>query len=374
MEKLPFTKPSIDQHTIDAVVEVLKSGWLASGPNVQRFEAALSEHVGGRPVRVMTSATAALEIALAIAGVGPGDEVITTPMSWCATSNVILRLGARPIFVDVDLDTRNIDLDAIESRIGPRTRAILPVHFSGLSVDLDRLYEIAHRRGLRVVEDAAHAIGSAWRGRRIGATGDLVCFSFHPNKNITSGEGGAIVCNDAAEAKLVELHRFNGVERIGADGTEVHFPGMKANLSDIAAAIGLGQLRRLDEFNRRRLELANLYFERWPKDSPLRLPARGDDGHSWHMFAPLLPVKTMRFDRAEFIRRMAERGVAVGVHYRAIHLFAAYRRLGFEEGDFPIAERIGRETITLPLFPSMENTDIDRVIQAVHAVLQESGA
>ena len=132
--------------------------------------------------------------------------------------------------------------------------------------------------------------------------------------------------------------------------------------------------RSLDEFNRRRLELANLYFERWPKDSPLRLPARGDDGHSWHMFAPLLPVKTMRFDRAEFIRRMAERGVAVGVHYRAIHLFAAYRRLGFEEGDFPIAERIGRETITLPLFPSMENTDIDRVIQAVHAVLQESGA
>ena len=374
MNNLPFTKPSIDDETIAAVVDVLRSGWLASGPRVQQFESALADYVGGRTVRVMTSATAALEIALAVAGVGPDDEVITTPMSWCSTANVILRLGARPVFVDVDLDTRNIDLDALESRIGPRTRALLPVHFSGLSVDLDRLYAIARRHRLRVVEDAAHAIGSSWRGRRIGATGDLVCFSFHPNKNMTSGEGGAIVCNDADEARQIERHRFNGVERIGVDGLEVHFPGMKANLSDIAAAIGIGQLRRLDEFNARRRQLVAHYFDRWPADSMLRLPARGDDGHSWHMFAPLLPLDRMKIDRAEFIRRMQSRGIAVGVHYRAIHTLATYRKLGWKDGDFPVAERIGRETVTLPLFPEMTLAEVERVIDAAHAVVAESRA
>ena len=372
--KLPFTRPSIDEETIQAVVEVLRSGWLASGPQVARFEAALSEHVGGRPVRVMTSATAALEIALAIAGVGPGDEVITTPMSWCSTANVVLRLGAKPVFADIDLDSRNIDLDAVERLIGPRTRAIMPVHFAGLPVDLDRLQDLAARHRLRVVEDAAHAVGAAFRGRRIGSTGDLVCFSFHPNKNMTSGEGGAIVCRDAEEARLIELHRFNGVERTGPDSMEVHFPGMKANLSDIAATIGVGQLRRLDEFNARRRELVARYFAQWPAGSPVRLPARGDDGHCWHMFCPLLPLERLRITRVEFIRRMAERGIAVGVHYPAIHLFAAYRRLGWREGDFPVAERVGRETLTLPLFPSMTDADVDRVVEAVHAIVAEAAA
>lgn len=373
-DRLPFTRPSIDEETIGEVVAVLRSGWLASGPQVTRFEAALSEHVGGRPVRVMTSATAALEIALALAGVGPGDEVITTPMSWCSTANVVLRLGARPVFADIDLDSRNLDLDAVEALIGPRTRALMPVHFAGMPLDLDRLQDLAARHKLRVVEDAAHAIGAGWRGRPIGSTGDLACFSFHPNKNITSGEGGAIVCNDAEEARRIELHRFNGVERTGPDSMEVHFAGMKANLSDIAAAIGVGQLRRLEEFNARRRELVARYFARWPSGSPLRLPARGDDGHCWHMFCPLLPVHQLRITRAEFIRRMAERGIAVGVHYPAIHLFAAYRKLGWREGDFPVAERVGRETVTLPLFPSMADSDVDRVVETVHAVVAEAAA
>ncbi|MBU6379326.1 MAG: DegT/DnrJ/EryC1/StrS aminotransferase family protein [Gammaproteobacteria bacterium] len=373
-DRLPFTRPSIDEETIGEVVAVLRSGWLASGPQVTRFEAALSEHVGGRPVRVMTSATAALEIALALAGVGPGDEVITTPMSWCSTANVVLRLGARPVFADIDLDSRNLDLDAVEALIGPRTRALMPVHFAGMPLDLDRLQDLAARHKLRVVEDAAHAIGAGWRGRPIGSTGDLACFSFHPNKNITSGEGGAIVCNDAEEARRIELHRFNGVERTGPDSMEVHFAGMKANLSDIAAAIGVGQLRRLEEFNARRRELVARYFARWPSGSPLRLPARGDDGHCWHMFCPLLPVDQLRITRAEFIRRMAARGIAVGVHYPAIHLFAAYRKLGWREGDFPVAERVGRETVTLPLFPSMADSDVDRVVETVHAVVAEAAA
>src|SRR6201986_4558523 len=189
---LPFTRPNIDEATIEGVVEVLRSGWLASGPKVAEFEAALSRYLGGRPVRTQTSATASMEMALLACGIGAGDEVITSAMSFVATANVIVRVGARPVFVDVGLDSRNIDFDQVEAAITPRTRAIMPVHFGGLPVDMDRLYAIADQHKLRVVEDAAHAIGSAWKGRRIGSFGDLVCFSFHPNKNKTNIRGGAV--------------------------------------------------------------------------------------------------------------------------------------------------------------------------------------
>jgi dTDP-4-amino-4,6-dideoxygalactose transaminase len=368
VERLPFTRPSIDDATVEGVAEVLRSGWLASGPRVIEFEAALSAYLGGRPVRTMTSATAALEIALKVAGIGAGDEVITTPMSYCATANVILHVGAVPVFVDVDLDSRNLDLAQVERSIGPRTRAIMPVHFAGLPVDMDALYALARRHSLRVIEDAAHAIGSAWQGRRIGSFGDLVCFSFHPNKNITTGEGGAISASSAEEAVQIERHRFNGVVK-QPDGTyDVAFAGMKANLSDIAARIGIGQLRRLEEFNQRRRELVARYFSRWSSNCPLRLPERGDAGHSWHMFAPLLPLERAGMSRSDFIRRMDERGITVGVHYPPIHLFSAYRKLGHREGQFPNAERIGRETLTLPLFPAMRLEDVDRVVDAVEAI------
>ncbi|MBF8292801.1 MAG: aminotransferase DegT, partial [Steroidobacteraceae bacterium] len=360
----------IDEATIQAVATVLRSGWLASGPKVQEFEAALSAYLGSRPVRVMTSATAALEIALTICNIGQGDEVITTPMSWCSTSNVILRLGARPVFVDIDLDSRNLMLEQVEGKIGPRTRAILPVHFSGLPVDMDRLYAIATRHGLRVIEDAAHAIGSAWRGRRIGSFGDLVCFSFHPNKNMTTGEGGAIVADSPAEIRRIESHRFHGVVKRAPDQFDVLDPGIKANLSDIAACIGLGQLARLEEFNARRRELVAHYFARWGASCPLRLPAPGDTGHCWHMFAPLLPVDRIGMTRAQFIGKMDERGIGVGIHYPAIHLLSAYRKLGWREGQFPNAERVGRETITLPLFPAMRIADVDRVVDAVNDILK----
>jgi dTDP-4-amino-4,6-dideoxygalactose transaminase len=372
-ERLPFTRPSIDEATIAGVAEVLRSGWLASGPKVQEFEAALSAYLGGRPVRVMTSATAALEIALVIANVGPGDEVITTPMSWCSTSNVILRLGARPVFVDVDLDSRNLLLDQVESKIGPRTRAIMPVHFSGLPVDMDRLYDIASRHGLRVIEDAAHAIGSQWAGRRIGSFGDLVSFSFHPNKNMTTGEGGALVVDSPAEVRRIEALRFHGVVKPAVDEIDVPEPGIKANLTDIGARIGIGQLARLEEFNARRRELAAHYYARWSASCPLRLPARGDAGHSWHMFAPLLPLDRAGMTRKQFLRRMDERGIGVGVHYPAIHLMTAYRKLGWSAGQFPNAERVGRETITLPLFPAMRNADVDRVVDTVDDILGGAG-
>ena len=367
IERLPFTRPSIDEATIEGVVEVLRSGWLASGPNVLKFEAALSNYLGGRPVRTMTSATAALEIALGVAGIGPGDEVITTPMSWCATSNVILRVGAKPVFVDVDLDSRNLSLEAAEKAVTSRTRAIMPVHFAGLPLDMDALYDFAQRHRLRVIEDAAHAIGSSWKGTRIGARGDLICFSFHPNKNIHTGEGGCIVVNTPEEATYVERARFNGVQRGAGGEMDVHFIGLKANLSDISARIGVGQLVHLDSFNERRRELASRYFARWDNSSPVKLPTRGDGGHSWHMFAPLLPLE--KISRPDFIRRMDERGIGVGVHYPAIHLFSAYRKLGFREGMYPNAERIGRSIVTLPLFPAMRDSDVDRVVDAVNDIL-----
>jgi len=371
---LPFTRPTLDEETILGVVEVLRSGWLTSGPKVLEFEAALSRYVSGRPVRVLTSATTALEIALIAAGIGAGDEVITPAMSFVATANVIMRIGARPVFVDVELDTRNIDIDAVEAAISPRTRAILPVHFSGLPADMDRLNSIARQHGLRVIEDAAHAIGSAHRGRRIGSFGDIACFSFHANKNLTTIEGGAIVADHPEEVLAIERHRFHGLQKTAPDAFEVELAGGKANLTDVAARVGLGQLARLDGFNAIRHALAGRYFQRWAAGAPVRLPARGDDGHSWHMFAPLLPLDRVSLTRLEFIRAMEARGIGVGVHYPAIHRFALYRQLGYRDGQFPNAERIGRETVTLPLFPAMTAPDVDRVVDAVNEVLGDVAA
>src|SRR6516225_1853711 len=273
---LPFTCPSIDEDTIAAVAEVLRSGWLASGPKVAQLEAELSVYLGGRPVRTQTSATAGLEMAVLACGIGHGDEVITPALSFVATANVIVRVGARPVFVDVGLDSRNIDLDATEAAITSRTRAIMPVHFAGHPVDMGRLYDIARRHRLRVIEDAAHAIGSSWQGRRIGSFGDLVCFSFHPNKNMTTIEGGAVSGGSAEEVKALELHRWHGQTKLAGGGLDTLFAGGKANLSDVAARVGIGQLRRLEEFNAKRRQLVARYFELWGDNPPLRLPERGD--------------------------------------------------------------------------------------------------
>ena len=226
-EFLPFVKPYIDEDTIAAVGDVLRSGWITTGPKVQEFERQLSAYFGGRPVRTFNSGTCTMEIALRIAGIGPGDEVITTPISWVATANVILEVGATPVFADIDPVTRNIDLDRVEAAITPRTRAIIPVYLTGLPVDMDRLYAIAEKHKLRVVEDAAQALGSMWRGKRIGAFGDLVSFSFQANKNLTTSEGGCLVLNNDEEARLAEKYRLQGVTRSGFDGMEVDVLGGK---------------------------------------------------------------------------------------------------------------------------------------------------
>ena len=369
---LPFTRPSIDEASIAQVCEVFRSGQLASGPKVHAFEAALSRYLGGeRPVRVMTSATAGLEMALEVAGIGPGDEVIVPAMSFAASANVIARLRAKPVFVDIDLETRNLDMAQAASAVSSRTRAIMPVHFAGLPVDMDALYALAAKHQLRVVEDAAHAIGSRYKGRLIGSFGDLVVFSFHPNKNMTSIEGGGISCPDGRSAALFEQYRFHGIKK-NADGeVDVLFPGAKSNLTDVAAQIGIDQLARLDRFNDRRRALAGRYYEVLGRESQWLLPARGDEGHSWHMFQVLIDFAAQGMTRVEFQQRMAsEHAIGIGVHYPSIPSLSYYRSKGYREEDTPVAARVGRQIVTLPLFPAMADSDVERVAGAMRAVLK----
>ncbi len=369
---LPFARPTIDEAMIAGVAAVLRSKWIASGPNVVAFERALSDYHGGRPVRVMTSATAALEIGLRLAGVGPGDEVITSAQTFFAAVNTIVRAGAKPVFVDCELVTRNIHLAQVEAAITPRTKAIVPTHFPGTLVDMDALYALARARGLRVLEDAALAIGSRWRGRPVGSFGDLAAFSFHPNKNITSIEGGALVVNDEAEAARVETMRFHGIVRL-PDGTrDVEEAGGKFNLPDVNASLGLAQLARLDEFLARRRRLVAHYFAHLRTEPACLLPPPlADNGCSWNMFCVLLPLDRLRITRKRFIDAMHARGIGVGISYEAAHLTTLGRRLGYRPGQFPNAERIGRETVTLPLFADMRETDVERVCAAMADVLAQ---
>ena len=374
---LPFVRPEIDEETIQGVVDVLRSGWITTGPQNQAFEAALSDYCGGRPVRTFNSGTATLEIGLRIAGVGPGDEVITTPASWVATSNVIYEVGATPVFVDIDPRTRNIDLDRIEAAITPRTKALIPVYLAGLPVDMDRLYEIARAHRLRVIEDAAQAFGSTWRGERIGKLGDLVSFSFHANKNLTSIEGGALVLNDEAEALLAQKYRLQGITRTGFDGMDCDVLGGKYNLTDVAARVGLGQLKHIDRFTAQRRELARAYFAGFAGGAAaalgVGLPVEDFTNGNWHMFQITLPLEKLDLDRAGFMAALKERGIDSGVHYPAIHLFTLYRERGFGPGMFAHAERFGASTVTLPLFTQMTRDDVARVCGAVNEICAQHG-
>jgi dTDP-4-amino-4,6-dideoxygalactose transaminase len=371
---IPFVKPEIDEETIAGVADVLRSGWITTGPQNQKFEAALSEFVGGRPVRTFNSGTATLEIGLRIAGIGPGDEVITTPLSWVATSNVVYEVGATPVFADIDPRTRNIDLDRVEASITARTKALIPVYLAGLPIDMDRLYAIASKYRLRVIEDAAQAFGSTWHGKRIGAFGDLVSFSFHPNKNLTSIEGGALVLNNEDEARLAEKYRLQGVTRSGFDGMEVDVLGGKYNLTDVAARVGLGQMPHLERFTARRRALAQRYFDSLRDGAAVRLgvelPVADFENCNWHMFQIVLPLERLSITRGEFMAELKERGIGSGVHYPPIHLFKLYRDRGFGPGMFPHAERIGASTLTLPLFTQLSDADVDRVAAAVNDICE----
>jgi dTDP-4-amino-4,6-dideoxygalactose transaminase len=367
---LPFSKPTIDEATIASVADTLRSGWITSGPKVQEFEKQLSAYFGGRPVRTFNSGTCTMEIALRIAGIGAGDEVITTPISWVATANVILEVGATPVFADIDPVTRNIDLDKLEAAITKRTKAIIPVYLAGKPVDMDRLYAIVTRHKLRVIEDAAQAIGSTWKGKPIGSFGDFVSFSFQANKNITTSEGGCLVLNNEAEATLAEKYRLQGVTRSGWDGIEVDVLGGKYNMTDIAAAIGLGQFAQLNAITAQRRKLARHYFATLGKDfekqTGAQLPPEDYTNTNWHLFQIVLPD---RITRPDFMAKMKEKNIGIGFHYAPIHLFKLYRALGFKEGMFPVAERVGKQIVSLPMFYAMNEADVERTCAAMREVL-----
>ena len=370
-EFLPFSRPSIDEATIASVAETLRSGWITSGPKVLEFERQLSTFFGGRQVRTFNSGTCTMEIALRIAGIGRGDEVITTPISWVATANVILEVGATPVFADIDPITRNIDLNKVEAAITSRTKAIIPVYLAGSPVNMDRLYTIAAKHKLRVIEDAAQAIGSTWQAKPIGSFGDFVSFSFQANKNITTSEGGCLVLNSPEEAALSEKYRLQGVTRSGLDGIEVDVLGGKFNMTDIAAAIGLGQLAHLKSFTTQRHKLARHYFEtlgaNFESETGVQLPLADFKNTNWHLFQIVLPE---HIERADFMARMKERGIGTGYHYAPIHLFKLYRALGFKEGMLPVAERVGRKIVSLPMFSTMGTADVERTCVATCETLK----
>jgi dTDP-4-amino-4,6-dideoxygalactose transaminase len=370
---LKFASPDIDEQTIAGVADVLRSGHITSGAWVREFEARLATFCDGRPVRALSSATAAVEVALQLAGLGPGTEVITSAQSFFTVLNMIVKVGARPVFVDCDLVTRNIDLAQVEAAITPATRAVIPTHYPGALVDMDALYALARRRGLRVIEDAALVLGSRWKGKHVGAFGDLVTFSFHPNKNITSIEGGALVVNDDAEARRVETLRFHGIEYLADRTRDVGFPGGKFNLPDVNARIGCAQLENLPVFLAQRRRLVDRYFQRLATDPACVLPPQPrmpqDDDYSWNMFCVLLPLPHLAMTRRQFRDALEARGIATGMSYEALHLCTLGRQFGGCEGQLPNAERIARETVTLPLHTQMTEADVDRVCDAVGDVI-----
>ena len=376
---IPFTRPSFNQETIDAVSEVLRSGWVTSGPKVAEFEATLSEYFGGRPVRCFANGTATMKIALQVIGIGEDDEVITTPISWVATSNVVLGVGAKPVFVDVDPITRNIDLNKVAAAITPKTRAIMPVYLAGLPVNMDQLYALAKQYDLRIIEDAAQAFGSQWQGKKIGSFGDLVSFSFQANKNLTTVEGGCLVLNNADEAKLAEKFRLQGLTRQGMDGMDVDVLGGKDNLTDINAVIGLQQLKQLPAYQSRRTALARQYFDviRAELKSAgldslkLELPVENYTDSNWHMYQVVLPLDQLDCDRAQIMTELKDLGVGTGVHYPAITSFTLYKEQGYKTSDTPVAQRIGRSILTLPLFPGMADEDIGRIASGFIGILKK---
>jgi len=376
---IPFTRPSFDQATIDAVGEVLRSGWVTSGPKLAEFESALSDFFGGRPVRCFANGTATMKIALQVAGIGEGDEVITTPISWVATSNVILGVGAKPVFVDIDPITRNLDLSKVAAAITPKTRAIMPVYLAGLPVNMDELYSLAKQHKLRVIEDAAQAIGSTWKGQKIGSIGDLVSFSFQANKNLSTVEGGCLVFNNLDEAKLAEKLRLQGVTRQGMDGMDVDVLGGKDNLTDINAVIGLHQLKQLAQFQTKRAELARHYFATLRQEIKtagleslnLELPPENFTDTNWHMFQVVLPLNQLQVDRAQVMTELKELGIGTGLHYPAITGFSLYKKLGYQVSTTPIAERIGRSILTLPLFPGLTQTNVEFISKSLVAILKK---
>jgi dTDP-4-amino-4,6-dideoxygalactose transaminase len=379
---LPFAKPSISQAAIDEVTACLTSGWITTGPRVQAFEKALADYLGAPFTSALAHATAGLHLSLLTMGLQPGDEVITTSLTFVATLNVIVLCGAKPVLVDID-ETYNMDVSQVEAAITPDTKVILPVHLTGLSVDLDPLYALAEKYDLRILEDAAQAIGTHYKGKPIGSFGDTQVFSFHPNKNMTTGEGGCVSSKDEAFIQQVNTLKFHGIDRnawdrFGKKGSQhydVISPGYKYNMMDIQAALGLHQLKALEDFIQRRTQLAKRYLEKladWPEITLPQLPTTYAHRHSWHLFAIKINIDAAQMNRETFMQKMMEKGIGTGLHYEPPHLYRYYREtFGFQSGDFPKAEDTGSRITSLPLFPDMTIADQDRVIQAMTEILKD---
>jgi dTDP-4-amino-4,6-dideoxygalactose transaminase len=372
---LPFSKPTIGEEEIAAVVNVLKSGWITAGPETAKFEEEIARYTGAKHALTFTSCTAALHLCLA-AILKPGDEVITTPITWPATCNAICLAGGKPVFVDVDVKTRAIDIPSIKRAFTKKTKAVVPVHFAGLPVDVDAIRAAAP--GAFVLEDGAHAIGTMRKGKQVGPTLDAAAFSFHPIKNVTTGEGGAITTDSDELARKLRLLRWHGIDKdgwkrhhgVGKATYDVEFPGYKQNSTDLQSALGRIQLGRLEGAIAKRAAIAKRYFERLASIEELSLPAdaAAGDRHAWHLYPVLLDSK--KIGRDDFIEALKERGIGSGLHFLAAHLLTYYREtFGYAPGDLPNAEHVGERILSLPMFPDMKLEDVDDVAAAIEAVL-----
>ena len=375
---LVFGEPAIGDEETAAVTRTMQSKWVGTGPQVKEFQSAFADYVGAKYAIATNSCTAALHLCMKAFGIGPGDEVITTPMTFCASANAILHTGAMPILADCDPRTLNIDPDAIEKQITPRTKAILPVHFAGRPCDMDRIMGMAEAHNLTVFEDCAHAIESQWKGKHCGTFGEAGCYSFYTTKNITTVEGGMIVTDDEAFADRLHVLSLHGISKDAwkrfSDEGYVHYSvaecGYKYNMTDMQASMGLCQLKKIDAFAQRRQVIWARYQQELA-DLPLMLPLdpQPDTVHALHLYTPLLDLDRTSVTRDQVLERMFELNIGTGVHYLALHRHKLYQESGCSRAPLPGAEFISDRTFSIPLSPAMSDQDVTDVIAALHHVL-----
>lgn len=378
---LPYSLPLIGKEEIQEVTETLESGWLSKGPKVQQFEKEFAAFVGAKHAVAVNSCTAALFLALKAKGIGPGDEVITSPLTFSSTANTIIHTGATPVFADIDENTLNIDPVKLEAAVTPRTKAVVPVHFGGQSCDMDAILAIAQNHGLFVLEDAAHAVYTTYKQRMIGSIGDATAFSFYATKNLATGEGGMLTTDDEELADKIRVLSLHGMSkaawnRYSSNGSwyyEVESPGYKMNMFDLQAALGLHQLKRLDDMQKRREEIAGRYQTAFQQIPGLITPFVHDDGrHAWHLYVLQVDEKKAGVTRSEMITALKdEYNIGTSVHFIPVHVHPYYQKqFGYKEADFPNAMNYYKRTLSLPLYPSMSDDDADDVIEAVRDIVK----
>ncbi len=371
---VPFHRPEIGDEEIKAVTEVLRSGWLTTGKRTFEFERRFAEYVGARHAIAVSSGSAALHLSLAAIGIGPGDEVLLPTTTFTATAQAVISLGARPVLVDIDRVTMNISVADAERRITSHTRAIIPVHFGGVPCDMREIRDLAGKHGLRVVEDAAHALPSTYRKQRVGTISEVTAFSFYATKTLTTGEGGMVTTSDGDLAAQIRKMRLHGISR-GLDASwryEVTGTGFKYNLSDLQSALGLAQLAKCDAMHRRRSQIAQRYSQVFGGLGQLEVPADlSDRESSWHLYVLRLNVDRLHIGRDHFMKELETRGVFASVHFIPLHLHSYYQtEFGYRSGDLPVSEGEFERCLSLPIFPGMTQEEIEHVIASVNDVAE----